>query len=197
MLSNGTVVDRAVAATDPTNVHRDRLRVRLETTLADALSDDRARPSMGAVNSAVDAARGSLRDRLQSTVEAGLESEAGRARKRVLGERLGSIPAGLPVAPLPGAWYATVNVWYVEIGGTYERFAVRTDRGDPTGAVTYLRDGRVARITRADERLRLGSSARVSFRTETAIVVAIPAGGRGVGDTGGIMDERSPGWPPG
>lgn len=195
-LANGTAVDRAVETVAAGNEDEDHLRVRLETALDDALTDERARPRREASNAAVEAARETYRDELEKTVERGVEAGSERARERVLGEELGAIPAGLPIAPVPGYWYATANVWYVDVGGTYERFAVRSDRGDPTGSVTYLRDGRTARLTHDGDTVRLGSAERVSFRTETAIVVVVPAGGSGVGDTGGEMDERSEGWPP-
>lgn len=195
-ISNGTVVDRAVESVEAEGRERDHLRVRLETTLDDALADEQARPPRVASNGAVEAAREAYRNELEASIQGGVEAGSERARKRALGEKLGSIPAGLPVAPVPGYWYATANVWYVDVGGTYERFAVRSDRGDPTGAVTYLRDGRTARMTHDDDAVRLGSAERVSFRTETAVVVVVPAGGSGVGDTGGEMDERSSGWPP-
>lgn len=194
-LANGTAVDEALRSVD-TDTDEAYLRVRLETTLEDALQDRQARPRLTTTNEAADAARERYRDELEDTAEEGLEAGGERARKRALGERMGSIPAGLPVAPVPGYWYATVNVWYVDTGGTYERFAVRSDRGDPTGTTTYLRDGRTARLDHAGENRRLGENERVSFRTRTAVVVAVPPGPRGVGDTDGVVDERSPGWPP-
>lgn len=192
-LANGTAVDRAVASVDAGDVDRDHLRVRMETALDDALTDERARPRRAASNAAVEAARERYRKRLEASVARGVEAGTERARRRALGEKLGSIPAGLPVAPVPGQWYATANVWYVEVGGTYERFAVRSDRGGPTGPVTYLRDGGPSRVTHDGEPVLLGDAERVSFRTETAVVVVVPAGGSGVGDTDGVMDERSAG----
>ena len=196
IVANGTIVDRAVERVDGQGAERDHLRVRLATTLDDALTDEAARPRRDATNAAVESAREAARDELQSAVERGLEAGGERARKRALGEKLGSIPAGLPVAPVPGYWFATANVWYVDVGGTYERFAVRSDRGDPSGAVTYLRDGRSARVPHDGDAVRLGSAERVSVRTETVVVVVVPAGGSGVGDTDGELDERSAGWPP-
>jgi hypothetical protein len=194
--ANGSAVDRAVASVDAGDVDRAHLRVRLETALDDVLTDERARPRRAASDAVVETARERYRKRLEASVARGVEAGTERARQRALGEKLGSIPAGLPVAPVPGYWYATANVWYVDVGGTYERFAVRSDRGGPTGPVTYLRDGRTARLTHDGESVRLGSAERVTFRTETAVVVVVPPGGSGVGDTDGEMDERSAGWPP-
>jgi hypothetical protein len=104
--------------------------------------------------------------------------------------------AGLPVAPVPGYWYLTANVWRVDVRGSWARFAVRTRRGGPGAPVTYVRDGSVARLDWDEdgEAERLGRDERVAFETATTVVVAVPPGGRGVGDVDGNADERSPGW---
>jgi len=194
-LANGSAVDRAVEAVDA-DVSDERLRVRLETTLEESLRDDRARPRREATTPLGEALRAAYRNELESTVEAGVERGVEAAKTRALGERMGSLPAGFPVAPVPGHWYATANVWYVEVGGTYERFAVRSDRGGPAGGTTYVRDGRSVHVSHGGDTLRLGSAERVSFRTATVVVVVVPPGGSGVGDTDGEPDERSAGWPP-
>ena len=124
-----------------------------------------------------------------------LEGELEKRRKRVLGKRMGSLPAGLPLTPV-GTWYVTSNVWYVEVGGTYERFAVRSNRGDARASTAYVREGRATRLTHDGRQVRLGRDERVSFRTETVVIVVVPPGGNGVGDTDGVTDEKSPGWPP-
>ncbi len=105
--------------------------------------------------------------------------------------------AGVPVAPAPGYWYLTANVWQVTVRGSWARFAVRTRRGVPSEEVTYVRDGSVARLDVDDDGAaeRLGRGERVAFETETTVVVAVPPGGAGVGDVGGDADERSAGWP--
>lgn len=195
-LANGTVEERAVEALADDGTRRDRLRVRLATAREAALRDEAARPSRTATADAAEAGREALRDELETVVADGVESAAERARTRALGEQLGSIPAGLPLVPVPGHWYATANVWYVEVGGTYERFAVRADRGGPNAATTYLRDGRTATLHHDGDRVRLGTAERLSFRTETAVIVVVPPGGNGVGDTDGELDDRTPGWPP-
>ena len=195
-LANGSSLEEmadeaAVDGGDP-----DRLRVRLRIAHRRALSDDAARPPYSSTTAVADAAREEYADELESIVEDGAETAGERARTRLLGERLGSLPAGLPVTPVPGYWYATANVWYVEAGGHYERFVARADRGDGTGGIQYVRDGDVARIDHAGETRRIGSAERISFRASTAVVVVVPPGGSGVGDTDGVVDERSDGWPP-
>lgn len=199
-LTNGTAVDRIADDVADSQAYaddeRDRLRIRLELTAEEALTDDAARPRLSTTSETTDRVRAGFRDELEDIAEEGIEAGSERARKRALGERMGALPAGIPITPVPGYWYATANVWYVETGGQYERFAVRTNRGDAVGDTTYIRNGRAAWLEHSDETTRLGTADRVSFRTETAVVVVVPPGGRGVGDTDGVVDERSPGWPP-
>lgn len=197
VLANGSVVDRALAAlpADAGEESTDRLRLRLETTLDAARESRRARPTRPETAGITVDARETFRDRLQDTFEDGLHARVGDLKKRALGPRMGAV-AGLPLLPVYGYWYATTNVWYVETAGTYERFAVRADRGGPAGSTTYLRDGRAVGLEHDGQRRRLGTATRVSFRTETVVVVVVPPGGQGVGDTDGVVDERSPGWPP-
>jgi hypothetical protein len=66
----------------------------------------------------------------------------GRTLDRATGDDAPTAPvAGLPVAPVPGYWYLTVNVWRVTVRGEWSRFAVRTRRGVPGEELTYVRDG--------------------------------------------------------
>ncbi len=195
-LANGSASERAVERVGGDGVDRDRLRVRLRTAREAALTDEAARPSLSATDGAAEALKEELRAGLQSTAETGAETAIEKGKRRVLGDRLGSLPAGLPLAPPLTGWYATANVWYVETAGTYERFVVRSDRGDARGPTAYFREGRVSWLDHGDRRLRLGRDDRVSFRTETVVVVVVPPGRSGVGDTDGVPDERSPGWPP-
>jgi hypothetical protein len=194
-LTNGSTVERAAGAADG-EADRDALRVRLEVARESALTDDAARPSLSATNEAEETVKKRYRKELQLMAEERLASASESARKRALGKKMGSLPAGMPLAPVPGYWYATANVWYVDVGGTYERFVVRANRTDATAPTAYVREGRATRLEHGDESVRLGRDEKVSFRTETAVVVVVPSGPNGVGDTDGIPDERSPGWPP-
>ena len=113
---------------------------------------------------------------------------------------MASLPAGLPVAPIPGSWYLTVNVWVVDVRGAYHRVAVNSVAASPSfgpDALSYVREaGPVSVDVDGDgSREGLGRVEPVAFSVRTVIVVAVPAGPRGVGDTGGDADERSPGWP--
>ena len=195
MLTNGTTIERVVEDA-PDSFSDDRLELRLRATLDTALESESARASDASTTAAQERIREGYADEIEDVVSEGIEAGSEQARERALDERFGSLPAGLPLAPVPGYWYATANVWYVNVVGTYERFAVRTNRGDPSGSVTYLRDGSDARLTHRGESVPLGSADRVSVRSETAVVVVVPPGPRGVGNTGGTAEELSPGWPP-
>jgi hypothetical protein len=193
-LTNGTTIERAARAIDAP-VGTERLEIRLRTRLDNELETADARPPEATTTAAQRAARKKYGKELEDLLAGGVEAGTERARKRALGKRLGALPAGLPLAPVPGYWYATANVWYVNVTGQYERFAVRTNRGDGTAATTYLRDGRTVELRHRGEPRRIGSAERVSVRTRTAVVVVVPPGPRGVGDTDGEPDTRSPGWP--
>jgi hypothetical protein len=195
MLTNGTTIERAAAEIDgPATT--ERLELRLRTRLDAELTDAAARPSEPTTTAAQKRIQEEVNAELEEVISEGVKNETERERKEKLGKRLGAIPAGLPLAPVPGYWYATANVWHVTVDGQYERFAVRTNRGDGTGATTYLRDGRTAWLTHDGDEQRLGTSEQVSFRTQTAVVVVVPPGPRGVGDTDGEPYKYSPGWEP-
>ena len=138
-------------------------------------------------------------------VASDLAEEAARSASKRGVERLANrsferVPSGLPVAPVPGYWYATVNVWHVTVRGEYARFGVRADRGrpsEPGAGIAYVRDGSAVAldVDGDDAAERVGRSTRVSFDVSTTVVVVVPPGKSGVGDRNGDADERSDGWP--
>lgn len=89
-----------------------------------------------------------------------------------------------------------MNVWIVNAHGSYARFTVRADRGLPGRSLRYVRDGSRVRYDWDGDGHRelVGRSRPVDLEVETAIVVVVPPGGQGVGDTDGNADERSAGW---
>jgi len=121
-----------------------------------------------------------------------------RAARRRLGKRLGALPAGVPVLPVPGFWYATANVWTVSVRGGYHRFAVAGGSTPPGfgGTYEYVRRAEKVRFDVDGDHARevLGRNTRIEFSFDTAVVVAVPPGPRGTGDVNGDGDERSPGW---
>jgi len=139
-------------------------------------------------------------DRSQAVIRDRL-SDADWIEENVDEEGLESVPAGLPVVPIPGYWYATVNLWYVHVRGAYARFTLRAERGAPDGdvaVVQYTRDGDPVRIDvdSDGDRELFGWATRVSMEVETTVAIAVPPNRpEGVGDVDGNADERSGGWP--
>jgi hypothetical protein len=137
---------------------------------------------------------------LKEGLKRGISNATELAKTEWADDALGSVPAGLPVAPVPGYWYATINVWDVKVRGQYAQFTVRARTGgptDPDAAVAYSRDGEAVRFDTDDDgkRERLGWNDPIDFEQRTAVVIAVPPNGNGVGDVDGDADERSPGWP--
>jgi hypothetical protein len=196
-VSNGTVVDAVVAEaataeeTDLSGMERDILRIRLQN----------------AVTATLDSRRGTVSGPLVTTATSEVKSAVGNYTEEKLSEQVAhrynasvsSMPAGLPIAPVPGYWAVTANVWVVNVRGEYERFAVETPRQTPTpgdASLSYVRDGTNVTVDvdgDGTEEL-LGRSDRVGFDVTTAVVVVVPAGGTGVGDVDGNLQERSAGW---
>lgn len=197
----GAIADAAAARGDTPGgeVWRDRVRTRLYVATTRATAAQSVRPPEGAVRDAADRLRAVARDRIQAAVELRLENASERLTKRLTKGRT-AVPAGVPVTPVPGYWYATVNAWQVNVSGEYARFTVRTGRDAPTapgGTVAYSRDGSMVSmdVDGDGDGDRLGRATRVSFEAETTVLVAVPPGKSGVGDVDGQRTEESPGWP--
>jgi hypothetical protein len=186
----------AVAANERTATPRPRRVERLETHL-DATVDRSLRSPAGTVSEApVADLMGRVRDRALNRAGAAATDRVARSR---LNGTLGGVPAGLPVAPVPGYWYATVNVWTVDVRGAYARFTLRTHRDTtgPSTATRYVRDGSVVRLDVDGDggEERIGRDERVAFESRTAVAVAVPPYRSGVGDVDGNADERAGTWP--
>ncbi|MFB6146984.1 MAG: hypothetical protein ABEJ08_04785 [Halobacteriaceae archaeon] len=201
-LHNGSFVDRFEALASRRAGKRSAL---LASRLRLAVRRLRRRP-VGQVRAdpVLEAARTARRvGRLQIERLAGDAVEAGtsRLRRRFLRGPLASVPAGLPVLPVPGSWYATVNVWNVTVAGRYPRLAVTMPTGTahPAPNASYVRRAEPVRVDLdGDGRGELlGHNRPLSVHADVTVVVAVPAGGQGVGDLTGGRDERSAGWPPG
>lgn len=196
-VSNRTVVDAVVAEADAheaTNLgpmDRDVLRIRVRNTVTNTLDSKGGTLSGPVVATATEQVRGVVANYTQREVSKAVEKKYNTS--------ISSIPAGLPIAPVPGYWAVTANVWVVNLHGGYERFAVETPRRTPApgdASLAYVRDGTNVTLDVDGDGAEelLGRSDEVSFDLQTAIVVVVPAGGTGVGDVGGKLRERSPGW---
>lgn len=179
---------------------RDWLELQVEFELASAIRAQRVRVSETLVDESTTTKRRVVRKAKRKAIKGGVSRAGDAIQNRWFGKTMATVPSGLPVVPVPGYWYATMNVWQVDVGGTYARFSVTASYGTPSepgAAMTYSRsDETVALdVTGDGSSERLGRSTRLSFETWTAVVVVVPPNGKGVGDTDGNADERSTGWP--
>jgi len=206
-VSDGSIVPRLVeAAADrwPDRldgpVWRDRVGVTSRVVLDLVLETDPSGPTqpgadeaMGPVRESVETAIGrKLGDALTNASMAALRNYTTRSWSR--------LPSGLPVAPIPGLWHATVNAWRAQVRGEYARFAVTVPRGtpgNPGASLAYIRDGATVAVDVDEDGQpeRLGNASRVSFRTGTWVGIAVPPYSPGVGDVDGTRNETSAGWP--
>ncbi|SDF87640.1 hypothetical protein SAMN04488067_11025 [Halorubrum xinjiangense] len=147
----------------------------------------------------VDETTAASRQIRRKKVESAIEGRAEEAVASVPDERVPkpvrSVGAGLPVAPVPGYWVATVNAWNVEVRGEYPRFALRANVGTPDRPFEYVREPGAVGVDVNGESVTLGETEAIAFETRTVVVVAVPAGPPGVGDVDGTREETSGGWP--
>ncbi|MFB6094008.1 MAG: hypothetical protein ABEJ77_03610 [Halanaeroarchaeum sp.] len=202
----GTIVDRVVAALPPSldARTRDRARVELRVATTEALDARSVRTAERTVSTAVERVRPHVRAAVGQAVErsarAAIDAGATLAKKRGLSRAAATIPAGLPLVPIPSQWYATANVWVVSARGGYERIAVRVPRATPAfgddGAIPYVRESAAVRIDVDGDGTAetVGRNEPIEFAVHTGVFVVVPPGPAGVGDTDGNADERSPGW---
>jgi hypothetical protein len=193
-LADGSAAGAVAAAAPVDGVTERRVAARLRTTARAALAEDGARPPESAVSPVAAGTRADLRAALDEAATDAGEAATNRVLRRTLDRTLDDVPLGVPVAPVPGYWYATLNGWSVSVRGTYERLTVRSRRG--ARDTVYVRDGSPVALDAdgdgTDE--RLGTAPAVSFEASTTVVVVVPAGRRGVADVDGARDERSPGY---
>jgi hypothetical protein len=193
------VVAEATRVADLSPIKRDRLAARFRADAPDVQDRSTVRVDADLVKSATESARRVTRLVAKETLsEAG--AVAGETAAKHLGASdLGAVPAGFPVLPIPGFWYATANVWSVSVEGSWASFRVSARGGSPLGerkGTTYVReDSPVAFDVNGDGRPdRVGRNERLSFEVSATVVVVVPAGPRGVGDVNGEADEQSDGW---
>ena len=179
---------------DPSASERehDWVEQQVRVGLANAATKPDSRPSQSIVEGSADATREVAEMLVEDAVDEGV-SVASEAVEERWGDRYVSVPAGLPLAPVPGYWYATVNGWKIDVDGEYARFAVSVPDGIGEEPLTYQRDGSTVKfdVTGDGEQERLGEASRVSFTLTTYVVVVVPPGGSGVGDVDGVMFEES------
>lgn len=186
--------DRSAADDTAVQAHaRSSLRVALTDTVT---SEEVAIPE-GPVKAVLDQTRSVAKDKLKALAENGTERIKDRLDERLDG-RLTMTPAGVPVLPITGSWWATANAWTVEVSGEYASLSVRSPQGAPKGGgqTTYVRNGDAVEIDITGDGTpeRIGTATRVSFDTWTTVVVAVPPGKSGVGNTNTDGITCSDGW---
>lgn len=202
-----TVAAEAAIAGSLSSATEASLDAHLRVATRGAAERDTVRVPTRFVEGPTSGARLLLRDRLEGAIE-NEAARAGEAATEELSERavdefgekgslkpVRTVGAGLPVAPVPGYWVTTVNAWRVQVRGEYPRFTLRADVGAPGEPFEYVRTEGNATVDVGGKTVRLGATEPVRFDTETAVVVAVPAGPPGVGDVDGTRDETSGGWP--
>ena len=202
-LANGTVTRRltTIASQRATLsvAERDRLAIRLNQTLTHDLTAKAARPKVDTVNKSRSMTHTVVRDLARDVAANATERATKRAYEKRMKKSFSAMPSGLPLAPVPGYWYATTNVWHVEVRGEYARFGVRVSQGRPTtpgSEFAYVRDGETVTLDVDGDGAgeRLGRSTTVQFDASATVLVVVPPGRTGVGDTNGVMVESSAGW---
>jgi hypothetical protein len=203
-ISNGSAAERIAREierqqrVDWTRMGRDTVTLRVQFAL-ESVRQEVGGVRQSNVKPVVSTTRRVLVAELKMAVQQGIENRVRRRLNESINETVSDLPAGLPVVPIPGYWYATVNVWQVEVSGTYARFTVRAREGSPNSpgaSVAYSREAALVRLDTDGDGTKetLGRTTPISFDTGTTVVVAVPPGKTGVGDVDGNADERSPGW---
>lgn len=198
-VGNGSYADRVAsemaARDDLSRSDELALAASLRVTTRSAAGRDAVRVPARFVDDVTDPAREHLRDRFEDAAEDGTERAVEEAADRWAPAPVRSVGAGLPVAPVPGYWAATVNAWRVEVRGEYPGFTLHADVGPPGETFEYVRTAGDVTVDAGGNEVALGETEPVRFETGTVVVVAVPAGPPGVGDVDGTRDETSDGWP--
>jgi len=181
----------------------------LQPAIENASAIEVAVENADAVGVIEDKVKTAIGDAASKAIEKRLDDVAKRAGKRIgdkmddwagswakTKKRPARIPAGMPLLPVPGYWYATMNVWDVEVAGEYARFEVRANVGSPTRptATTYVRENQTVAVDIAGDSRRLGSIEPIDFTSRSVLIVLTPTG-VGVGDRDGENPECSPTFP--
>ncbi|KAB1197024.1 MULTISPECIES: hypothetical protein [Haloferax] len=203
-VTNGSVSRAiAVSATEQGSAEADVLELRLDDAFRTVRRQKATTVPQRLTNRTVESTRTARQDALASVATDSVKNATSDAVEQRIDDTLQSrfdrsfrrVPAGMPVAPVPGYWYATVNVWDVSVAGEFAQFRLHA-RGNETESLTYARDGSAVSLDWDGDGTAepVGRGDRVDFTVETTIVVAVPPSGTGVGDVDGDADERSAGW---
>lgn len=152
---------------------------------------------LGAEQRAISSVMGTLTDRIKNVFQGFMREAAGKSGDEVVDAALGRIPMGLPLLP-PWGWWATMNVWYIEIKGEIPYLAVYDTGNEPIPdpvlgqrAAVYVR--RLQLDIREGDDIA-GSNEPIRFHVQTGTFIIVPPGPQGIGDKLGGWDEKSAGF---
>ena len=110
---------------------------------------------------------------------------------------LKAVPMGVPLLPPYGYW-ATLNVWYIEVDGEIPVFTVYDADCEPIPDPVFghhaISHTRQRDLSIDDGYGIVGDNEPLKFHTETCTFIIVPPGKSGVGDRIGGWDEKSPGY---
>jgi hypothetical protein len=154
-----------------------------------------------AVHKAIEQATVRLKDEIRDVFRDFAGAAAGEIARKgtdaALEKALGMVPSGLPLLP-PWGWWATLNVWYIEVQGEIPLFTVYD--ADAESIPDPIFGGRAIAYTRRHEVIRdeqghtMGTNDPVRFSVKTGTFILVPPGAQGIGDKSGGWDEKSPGY---
>ncbi len=152
---------------------------------------------LGAEEKALSYVISTLKDGIKRAFTDYMAAAADKADDAAVGAALKRIPMGLPLLP-PYGWWATINVWYIEVIGEIPYLAAYDADNEPVPdailgqrATVYVRRPMVD-IRDGDE--VFGSNEPIRFRQQTCTFIIVPPGEQGVGDKLGGWEEKSPGF---
>lgn len=153
--------------------------------------------AMDAGQNAVSSVLSDLRSRISNNFQEFIAAADNNAENDSIRTALKSIPMGVPLLPPYGYW-ATLNVWYIEMDGEIPEFTVYDADSEPVPdpifghkAISYTRRRDVSINDGAGV---LGDNEPIRFHAETCTFILVPPGGTGIGDRVGGWDEKSPGY---
>ena len=151
----------------------------------------------GAEEKAVSYVINAMSDRIKQAFKDFTAEAADHAEDQAVNAALKRIPMGLPLLP-PWGWWATMNVWYIEIKGEIPYLAVYDTDNEPVPdailgqrATVYVRRPMLD-IRDGDD--ILGNNEPIRFDQQTCVFIIVPPGEQGIGDKSGGWEEKSPGF---
>ncbi|CAJ35785.1 DUF7286 family protein [Methanocella arvoryzae] len=150
-----------------------------------------------AIRAVVDSVKGQVKGVINDFTQAAAEKVVQAGTEAAIGQAMSKIPSGIPLLP-PYGWWATMNVWYIEVQGDIPYLTVYDADNEAVPnpifgheAPCYTR--RWQTVTGPDGTL-LGRNEPIRFCVKTSTFILVPPGPQGVGDKSGEWDEKSEGF---